>query len=136
VRTLRLSIVFAAVGLCGPLTAMPAQAAPDHDKAAAHPAPDNTAVNRRDRDGGTTTADKQGNDKSDLELTAEIRRAIVKDKTLSTNAHNVKIVVKDGDVTLRGPVASAAEKASVEKKATEIVGHGKGKVTNELAVAP
>jgi osmotically-inducible protein OsmY len=108
----------------------------DHDKANVHPAADNTGVNKRDRDSTNPTADQQKNDKSDLDLTAEIRRAIVKDKSLSTNAHNVKIIVKDGDVTLRGPVASREEKVTIEKKATEVVGHGKGKVTNELAVAP
>lgn len=118
------------------LPAARAETAREHDKSDAHAAADNTGVNKRDRDGGSPTADQQKNEKSDVDLTAEIRRAIVKDKSLSTNAHNVKIIVKDGAVTLRGPVASREEKATVEKKAVEAVGHGKGKVTNELAVAP
>jgi hyperosmotically inducible protein len=100
------------------------------------PAPDNTAVNKRDRDANKKTADQQANDKSDLELVAAIRRAVVDDKALSTNAHNVKIIVEDGHVTLKGPVASRAEKDAVEKKADEVVGRGKGKVTSELTIAP
>jgi len=97
-------------------------------------AADNTGVNKRDRDDRAVTADQQSNNKSDVELTAEIRRAIVKDDSLSTNAHNVKIVVLNGQVTLKGPVGSAAEKAAVERKASAVV--GKGKIVNELAVAP
>ncbi|HXI58783.1 MAG TPA: BON domain-containing protein [Polyangia bacterium] len=103
------------------------------------PAADNTATNKRDREdhGGSAekTADQQKNDKSDIELSAEIRRAVVADKTLSTNAHNVKIIVENGHVTLKGPVASSAEKATLEKKAVEVVGRG-GRVTNEVQIAP
>jgi hyperosmotically inducible protein len=133
-KMLRLSVAAAAVGMLVSLTA--ARADTDRDKPAVQPAADNTAMNKRDRDGANPTADQQKNDKSDLDLTAEIRRAIVKDKSLSTNGHNVKIIVKDGDVTLRGPVASREEKAAVEKKAVDVVGKAKGKVTNELAIAP
>jgi hyperosmotically inducible periplasmic protein len=90
--------------------------------------PDNTKANRQPQ----TTADQAKNNKSDLTLEKQIRRAIVKDKQLSTYAHNVKIVARDGKVTLRGPVKSDAEKTSVEQKATEIA--GAGNVTNELTV--
>lgn len=99
-------------------------------------AADNTAVNKRDRDEAATTADQQKNDKSDTEIVAAIRRSIVKDKTLSTNAHNIKIVVIDGKVTLKGPVASKDERATVEKRAVEVVGKGKGRITNDISVAP
>ncbi len=97
-------------------------------------AADNTGTNKRDRDDGEKTADDQKNAKSDLDLTAEIRRVIVKDKDLSTNAHNVKIIVQNGKVTLKGPVASKTERATVEKKAADIA--GANKVVNEMAVAP
>jgi osmotically-inducible protein OsmY len=103
---------------------------------ASEPAADNTGTNKRDRADRAVTADQQKNDKSDVELAAEIRRAVVDDKSLSTNAHNVKIIVVAGQVTLKGPVASQAEKATVEKLAREHVGHGKGRVTSELDVAP
>ena len=99
---------------------------------AQHPA-DDTGRNTRDSDGTTLTADKQSNSKSDVEITRQIRRSITKDGSLSTNAHNVKIITNGGVVTLRGPVASAEEKAVVGKKAEKI--NGVGKVDNQLEVA-
>lgn len=80
------------------------------------------------------TAEQQKENKSDREITREIRRSVVKDKSLSIKAHNVKIITKDGHVTLKGPVKNAEEKKAVEKAAEEVV--GKGKVTNDLGVAP
>ena len=94
---------------------------------------DDTGRNTRDRDGNTLTADKQSNRKSDVEITRRIRRAIVKDDSLSTNAHNVKIITRHGAVTLRGPVASEEEKQMVAKKAEGI--NGVGKIDNQLEVA-
>jgi len=93
---------------------------------------DNTAKNQRDRDDNSITADQQGNSKSDVELTADIRRAIVKDKSLSINAHNVKIITNGGAVVLRGPVNSEAEKTNVNKKACDIA--GAAHVKNEIEV--
>ena len=92
--------------------------APDQDT----PAADNTGTNRRDRKDSEPTADQQKNGKSDLDLTAEIRRSVMADKALSTNAHNVKIIAENGKVTLKGPVATAKEKKIVEKKAQQIAG--------------
>jgi hypothetical protein len=98
---------------------------------------DDTAVNKRDRSDAELTADQQKNNRSDLQLTAEIRRAIMKDKTLSTNAHNVKIIVRDGLVTLKGPVASQAEKDKVERNALDVLGAGGSeKLTSEIGIAP
>ena len=94
--------------------------------------PDNTKVNERDRDKSQPTADQQSNDRSDLEITQQIRQSIMKDKTLSTYAHNVKIITEGGLVTLKGPVKSEEERSSIETKAAAIV--GADKVTNELAV--
>jgi hyperosmotically inducible protein len=68
---------------------------------------DDTGRNVRDRDENAKTADQQSNSKEDLEITRKIRRALVEDKSLSTSAHNVKIVTVDRVVTLRGPVVSA-----------------------------
>lgn len=93
---------------------------------------DNTGVDKRDRDENAETAGRQKNAKSDVKLTAEIRRAITKDKSLSMNAHNVKIIAKDGKVTLKGPVATAEEKKTVEDKAEEIA--GAGAITSEIEV--
>ena len=83
---------------------------------------DNTANNQPDRAAPATTADQQGNDKSDLDLTASIRRSIVADSSLSTYAHNVKIVVENGVATLKGPVRTEQEKATIAAKAAAVVG--------------
>ena len=96
------------------------------------PAADNTGTNRRDRKDSEPTADQQKNGKSDLDLTAEIRRSVIADKDLSTNAHNVKIIAENGKVTLKGPVASAKEKKIVESKAQKIA--GSANVVSELQV--
>jgi|SRR5581483_7113401 len=96
--------------------------------------PDNTAVNKRDRQEHEPTADQQKNDKTDRDLTKEIRRAIVKDKSLSTYAHNVKVISEHGTVTLKGPVRSEEEKRTVEAKAAEIA--GAKNVKSEVSVAP
>jgi osmotically-inducible protein OsmY len=106
----------------------------DQDDAAK--AGDNTSVNKRDRSKNEATADQQKNDKSDVAVTAEIRRAIVKDKTLSTNAHNVKIIVQSGNVTLKGPVGSETERAAVAKAARDAMGANKGTLTDEMTVTP
>jgi hyperosmotically inducible periplasmic protein len=95
---------------------------------------DNTKVNKHDRAEGAVTADQQKENASDREIAQKIRRALMDDKTLSTYAHNVKIVAQDGQVTLKGPVRTDDEKKSVEAKATEVV--GAGRVTNEITVAP
>ena len=95
-------------------------------------AADNTEKNVRDRDDKTLTPPDQGGSASDRELTAVIRRAIVADDSLSTNAHNVKIVTVDSVVTLRGPVKSASEKAAVASKAEQA--KGVKRVDNQLEV--
>jgi len=101
--------------------------------AAQQPAqPDNTTMNRQDRDAGQPTADQQQNKRSDRDLTRQIRRSIVQDKSLSTYAHNVKIITQNGQVTLEGPVRSDDEKRSLEAKAAEIA--GADKVTDNLEV--
>ena len=100
----------------------------------AQTAPDNTKVNTRDRADGSVTADQQKNDRTDRELTQQIRRALIKDKTLSTYAHNVKVVAQDGRVTLKGPVRSEEERKVVEAKAVDVA--GAGHVTDEMTIAP
>jgi hyperosmotically inducible protein len=95
-------------------------------------APNNTAVNVRDRAPDAMTAGEQSNAKGDVALTRKIRRAVVKDGSLSMLAHNVKIVTANGNVTLRGPVNSEAEKVAIARKAKAIA--GAGNVDNQLEV--
>ena len=94
--------------------------------------PDNTKVNKRDRARSAVTADQQKENTSDRDVTRKIRRAIVQDKSLSTYAHNVKVITRDGTVTLKGPVHSEEEKTAIAAKAAEIV--GAQNVKNEISV--
>ena len=93
---------------------------------------DNTKINQRDRNKSEPTADQQKENPSDRELARQIRRSIVKDKSLSTYAHNIKIIAQDGMVTLKGPVNTQEEKQAIEAKAAAIA--GRGKITNEIEV--
>jgi hyperosmotically inducible protein len=93
---------------------------------------DNTKVNQRDQNVNQPTADQQKNNRSDREITQQIRKAIVKDKSLSTYPHNVKIITQNGQVTLKGPVRSDDEKRSIEAKAAEVAGDNN--VTNQLDI--
>jgi hyperosmotically inducible protein len=95
--------------------------------------PDNSGINTRDRSDNAMTAGKQSGAKGDLTLTTRIRSAIVKDKSLSMMAHNVKIISVNGEVTLRGPVKSEQEKTTVGSKAQAIA--GTDRVDNRLEVA-
>ncbi len=72
----------------------------------------------------TAGAAQQSNQSSDIAITRNIRRAVVKDKSLSIAAHNVTIITKDGKVTLKGRVKSDAEKQTVETTAASVVGAG------------
>ncbi|WP_129775668.1 BON domain-containing protein [Peristeroidobacter soli] len=103
------------------------------ESATKHAAADNTKANATDRNTAAKTPGDQSNDKDAIEVTAGIRRAVLDDKSLSTSAHNVKIMT-DGDVvTLRGPVESADEKKRVEALAVKVA-TGK-QVRNEISVA-
>lgn len=94
---------------------------------------DNTARNRADREASSKTPMDQSNTSADTKITADIRRSIMDDSTLSMNAKNCKIITDAaGVVTLRGPVASQAEKDTVEAKAKAVA--GVKNVVNELEV--
>ena len=93
--------------------------------------PDNTKQNK---DQTNPTADQQKMNPADRTITQKIRKAIHEDSTLSTYAHNIKIITQDGKVTLRGPVRSEDEKSNIEAKAVVVA--GQGNVTNQLEIAP
>jgi osmotically-inducible protein OsmY len=96
------------------------------------PAADNTTKNQRDRSGETKTSGDQSNSSEDVKITAAIRRAVVKDHSLSATAKNVKIITADGAVTLRGPVKNEAEKAKIAELAQSAAGNAK--IDNQLEV--
>ena len=96
-------------------------------------APDNTKINKSDRDAGQPTADQQKENRSDREMAKKIRQSIMADKSLSSYAHNVKIISQNGTVTLKGPVKSEDEKTSVMSKAVAVAGSA-DKVTDQITV--
>lgn len=112
------------------LTAAPAWTAAQTPQAPA----DNTKVNTRDRAKTAVTADQQKENAADRTTTQNIRKALMKDTSLSSYAHNIKVVTQDGQVTLKGPVRSEEEKKTVEAKAIEVA--GEGKVINQITIAP
>jgi hyperosmotically inducible protein len=95
--------------------------------------PDNTKVNKRDRNAGEATADQQKTNAPDQEMTRKIRRSIMADKSLSSYAHNIKIISQNGAVTLKGPVKSNEEKEAVMAKAVAVAGSA-DKVTDQISV--
>ena len=107
-------------------------ATPNHPAASDSTEADNTKRNSAEQNKNTDTSEKQSNSRDDLALTQKIRQEVVKDGSLSTNAKNIKIIVSDGKVMLRGPVDSQQEKDAIARKADEIA--GKDKVDNQLEV--
>jgi len=97
-------------------------------------APDNTKVNKRDDVKEAVTAGTQSNSKVDLDITRKIRRQVTDNKTMSTYAQNIKIISRDGAVTLRGPVKTQDEKQAIEAIAKTVAGDQK--VDNQLEIAP
>ena len=98
------------------------------------PKSDNTKINKLDREQGGLTADQQKMNARDREITRRIRKIIVNGRTLSVYAHNIKIITRDGFVTLKGPVRSEVELSQLEAAAVEVA--GAAYVRNELTVAP
>ena len=97
--------------------------------------PDNTKINKRDRNPDEATADQQKMNAADRKLAADIRKSVMADQALSTYAHNVKIISQDGTVTLKGPVRSDDEVKSILAKSVEVVGSS-DKVVNQMSVKP
>ncbi len=93
---------------------------------------DNTALNTRDKSGETLTPEDQSNAPEDIQLTAAIRRSLMKDDSLSTNAKNIKIITIQGAVTLRGTVNTEDEKNQIVATAKGI--QGIKQLKNELEV--
>jgi hyperosmotically inducible periplasmic protein len=95
---------------------------------------DNSKSNKLDPSNTTSTADAQKDNTNDRTITQNIRKSLMSDKSLSTYAHNVKIVTVNGTVTLNGVVRSDQEKSAVESAAAAVV--GQSRVVNDLKVTP
>jgi hyperosmotically inducible protein len=108
------------------------QKSPSSDTSTSATQPDNTKNNERDREGNTLTPGDQSNTEADRKITQDIRKEIVKNDSLTTVAKNIKIITIDGNVTLRGPVNTAAEKAQIAEIAARVA--PASKVDNQLEV--
>lgn len=95
---------------------------------------DNSSINKRDASVAEKTAGDQSSSDADVETTRKIRRSITSDSSLSTYAHNVKIITINGGVTLKGPVNSGEEKDKLIRIAKTVAGDSH--VVNELDVTP
>jgi hyperosmotically inducible periplasmic protein len=127
IQVLLVVLLSVAAAACGT-----AETEPEPTTPAPAASADNTAVNARDSSGTTATPPDQGENETDLAITAKIRQAVVDDKALSINAQNVKIITNTGMVTLRGPVKSEQEKSAIEAKAKAVA--GVTKVDNQLEI--
>lgn len=95
---------------------------------------DNSRVNERDRATSELTADQQKTNERDTAITAKIRQDIMKEKSFSTYAQNIKIITVHGKVTLKGPVRTDTEASKILKYARAAAGDSN--VSNEMAVTP
>jgi len=111
-----------------------AAAAPSDRSSAPVTDADNSRINTRDRSSAALTPMDQGSSESDRKITQQIRQDLMKDKSLSFTAKNVKIITINGKVTLRGPVKSEAERASIEAAARRVTGNG-GQVDSQLEIS-
>jgi len=92
--------------------------------------PDNSSANKQDKN--SPSADEAKNNASDRGMMKSIRRDVIKDKSLSTYGHNVKIIADHGKITLKGPVHSEDEKKAIEAYARKYAGDGN--VDNQITV--
>jgi hyperosmotically inducible protein len=97
-------------------------------------ASDNTKTNERDQSSYELTADQQSLSRKDAELTRQIRREIMREKTLSIYAQNVKIISMNGLVTLKGPVRTEDEQLKILHKAQNLA--GAANVVDQMDIVP
>jgi osmotically-inducible protein OsmY len=84
------------------------------------------------QEGAKAPADQAKSNTVDRDTMQKIHKSVMDDKSLSTSAHNVKIIAQNGKVTLRGQVRSEEEKRTIEQQAAEVA--GSGKVVDDLSI--
>ena len=67
-------------------------------------------------------------------MVAKVRKAIKDEKAIAIYAESIKVIVRDGIISLKGPVRTDAEKKAIGAKADAIA--GEANVMNNLMVAP
>jgi hyperosmotically inducible protein len=114
-------------------TESPAVQQSRNTEAAASKPADNTGKNVRDRSAAAVTPGAQSEASADVEVTRRVRQALTQDKQLSTLAKNIKVMdTGNGNVVLRGPVNSDAERQQIEQLAKGV--EGVTAVDNQLEV--
>src|SRR5664280_1849197 len=93
---------------------------------------ENTKNNTRDRHNSLTPMD-QGNSAAETKITANIRKGIMGDKTVSFTGKNVKVITVGTNVTLRGPVKNDKERTAIEGIAKRTA--GVSDVDNQLEIS-
>jgi osmotically-inducible protein OsmY len=96
--------------------------------------PDNSVINKQDTKSKGLTASDQPTDEIDVYLVNRIRKDIMAEKELSTDAKNVKIIAINGQVLVKGPVRSKEEAQTILKFARAAA--GVPNVINEISVVP
>lgn len=94
--------------------------------------PDNSAANQRIIDANGLTAQNQSGLEKDIDVTTRIRQELVNDKTLSTYAKNVKIIVLKKGITIKGPVNTIAERDRIVNVANGVA--PQMKIYNQMTV--
>lgn len=79
-----------------------------------------------------TSEDLPGENKDDLMISKNLRRALFADVALSADAQNINITTRDGIITLRGLVNNSREKSIITQKAYAV--NGVNHVVDELDV--
>lgn len=78
------------------------------------------------------TAGDQSNKPADLDTVKRIRRELMQDDALSTKAKNIKVIVANNGVTLKGVVKTAAEREIILKHAYTTA--PKHRIYNQISV--
>jgi hyperosmotically inducible periplasmic protein len=131
-RSLRIAILVGAIVVPAALVQACSDRSTEPPAVAANAPADNTERNERDRNDGSLTPLDQGGSEADRSITQQVRRSVVEQDDLSTNAKNTKIITQDGVVTLRGPVATPEEKTRIAAIAAQTA--GVKRVDNQLEV--
>lgn len=102
----------------------------DGTRTATNAPADNTDKNERDRSVSALTPGDQGGSEADRTVTQQVRQGVMAQDALSTTGKNVKIITRDGVVTLRGPVKTPQERETIASIAQRV--NGVKRVDNQL----
>jgi osmotically-inducible protein OsmY len=126
-KTILIGLAFALCCACG------SQNTTDHSGNASS-SKSSGSVLAGDNTASKPTATDQPNNKADLGLVQDVRKALMDDSKLSTAAKNLTAVARDGTVTLKGTVPSQDQKDEAEACVSRVT--GVRQVENLITVKP